>query len=217
MAALALSLAVSACGGSGGTGGSSGSGAGHGSAGSRNPSGGSFPVQVKSSFPAVQRLAQQTHLVISIHNSGSRPMPDVAVTLTNPKYGTSAQALSTLLAAPAAGQPILASRSRPVWIIDQAPGPCRYSCKQGGPGGAATAYSNTWALGPLAPGHTVKFDWKVTAVQSGTYRVRYQVAPALTGGGHATGPSSSGQLSVRVSAKPRQAYVNNAGQIVYTQ
>jgi hypothetical protein len=172
-------------------------------------------VNVTSSFPATQHLAQATDLVITVHNSGTRPLPNVAVTLTNPKYGTAAQALSTLLAAPAAGQPILASRSRPVWIINQDPGPCQYSCKQGGPGGAATAYSNTWALGRVAPGQSVKFDWKVTAVQAGAYTVRYQVAADL-GGARATGSTSSGNLPVKIASRPRQAYVNNDGKIVYS-
>ena len=30
--------------------------------------------------------------------------------------------------------------------------PVRYSCEHGGPGGAVTAYTNTWALGALKPG-----------------------------------------------------------------
>jgi hypothetical protein len=173
-------------------------------------------VSVTSAFPAAQQLAQQTNLVISVRNTGSKALPDVAVTLTNPKDGTAAQALSTLLAAPSAGQPILASRSRAVWIIDQAPGPCRYSCKQGGPGAAATAFSNTWALGKLAPGRTVKFDWKVTAVQPGSYTVAYEIAAGLSGKARATGTGTSGQLHVRINSRPREAYVNNNGNIVYT-
>lgn len=176
---------------------------------------GSFPVQVTSSFPTSQRLAQQSDLVITVHNTGSQTLPDVAVTLTNPKYGTAAQALGTLLAAPSPGQPILASRSRPVWIIDQDPGPCQYSCKQGGPGAAATAFSDTWALGKLAPGQSAKFDWKVTAVRAGSYTVAYKVAAGLSGKAVATGTSSRGRLAVKINSAPRQTYVNNSGQIVY--
>ena len=61
------------------------------------------------------------------------------------------------------------------------PGPCRYSCRSGGPGGAVTAYANTWALGPLKPGATAKFVWGVTAVKSGRHVVQYQVAAGLNG------------------------------------
>jgi hypothetical protein len=164
---------------------------------------GSFPAAVSARFPTEQSLAQATNLVIKIRNTGNRTMPNVAVTLTNPKYGSGAQALGTLLAAPAAGQPILAGRSRPIWVIDRAPGPCQYSCQQGGPGAGATAYTNTWALGSLAPGDTKTFDWHVTAVQAGSYTVAYRVAAGLSGQGF--------------GSKPRQASVNNAGKVVYTK
>lgn len=175
---------------------------------------GSFPATVRAAFPARQRLAEPTRLIITVHNAGTRTMPNVAVTLLNPKYGSGAQALGTLLAQPAPGQPILAGRSRPIWIIDQAPGPCGYSCQQGGPGAGATAYTNTWALGPLAPGHSLTFAWHVTAVQPGAYTVAYRVAAGLSGAATATGAGTAGRLHIVISAKPRNAYVNNAGQVV---
>ena len=71
------------------------------------------------------------------------------MTLTNPKYGTAVQALRHTLKMPG-----LASHSRPAWVVNRGPGPCGYSCQQGGAGSAVTAYSNTWALGPLKPGKT---------------------------------------------------------------
>ena len=54
-------------------------------------------------------------------------------------------------------QPGLANPSRPIWIVDRPPGrvqrvPAQLPDGSGSPGGAVTAYSNTWALGPLAPG-----------------------------------------------------------------
>jgi hypothetical protein len=178
---------------------------------------GSFPAAVHASFPASQSLAQDTNLVIKVKNTGSHTMPNVAVTLTNPRYGSGAQALGTLLAAPAAGQPILAGRSRPVWVINQAPGPCDYSCQQGGPGAGASAYTNTWALGTLAPGAVKTFEWHVTAVQSGSYTVAYRVAAGLSGQASATGATTAGKLRVVIRSKARQAYVNSAGKVVYTK
>jgi hypothetical protein len=181
-----------------------------------------FPVSVATaSFPTVQRLSQHTHLVITVRNAGHRTIPDIAVTITNPAYGTAAQAFGTLIAKPAPGQPILAGRSRPVWIVDRPPGPCLYSCQQGGPGGAVTANSDTWALGRLAPGQTARFDWGVTAVQPGTYTVHYVVAAGLGGRARAV-PAATGRgpvegsFRVKISQKPRQAYVNNSGHIVYS-
>ncbi len=207
--AVGSGVGVSAC----------GSGGGAGAQAAAEPSA-NFPVAVSTaSFPALQRLAQHTHLVIAVRNTGTRTIPDIAVTITNPAAGTAAQAFGTLIAEPSPGQPVLAGRSRPVWVVDRAPGPCQYSCRQGGPGGAATAYSNTWALGRLAPGQTARFDWAVTAVQPGSYTVHYVVAAGLSGKPKAVGAGGgpvSGDLRVTISQKPRQAYVNNNGQVVYS-
>ncbi len=177
---------------------------------------GKFPVSVASSFPSSQKLAEQTSFMVSIKNLGSKAIPDVAVTVLDPKYGTAAQAFGTLLQENGAGQPILASRSRPVWIIDQAPGPCGYSCKSRGPGGAATAYSNTWALGKLAPGRTAVFRWKLTAVQPGAYTVEYEVAAGLNGYAKAVLSNRSparGEFRVHISSVPEQMTVLRNGQV----
>ena len=174
----------------------------------------------QATFPAVQRLAQHSHLVISVRNTGSKPIPNVAVTILNPAAGTAAAAFGALLPQSQPGQQPLASRSRPVWIVNRAPGRCGYSCKNSGPGGAVTAYNNTWALGTLPPGHTAIFDWGVTAVQAGTFLVRYEVAAGVDGKAKAVTASGSGPVSgtlrVRISSVPRQSYVNNNGQVVYT-
>ena len=177
---------------------------------------GQFPVSVSSSFPSSQRLAERTAFTVRIKNVGSKVIPDVAVTVLNPRYGTAAQAFGTLLPENGSGQPILASRSRPVWIIDQAPGPCGYSCRHRGPGGAATAYSNTWALGRLAPGHTAVFSWKLTAVQAGAYTVEYEVAAGLNGYARAVLANDSparGRFAVHISSAPPQVTVLGNGQV----
>jgi hypothetical protein len=182
-----------------------------------NEPSGHFPVQVvRATFPTSQQLAQNTHLVITVRNPGNSTIPNVAVTIINPATGTAAQAFSTLLPP----NPQLASRSRPVWIINKAPGPCLYSCRQGGPGGAVTAYSNTWALGELRPGGVARFDWAVTAVKSGTYTVQYRVAAGLNGKAKAVparGLPLRGNFHVTIATKPRQAYVTNSGTIVYSK
>jgi hypothetical protein len=177
----------------------------------------SFPVRVSGSFPTNQRLAQQTRFTLTVRNAGHAAIPNVAVTLTNPKYGSAAQAFGTLLAPNRPGQPILASRSRPVWIVNQAPGPCGYSCRKRGPGAAATAYSNTWTLGRLAPGHSVRFQWKLTAVQAGAYTVEYQVAAGLNGFAKAVLPGGGparGRYRVTISSKPAQTTVQSDGKVV---
>lgn len=171
-----------------------------------------------ATFPTSQRLAQHTHMVIAVKNSGSKAIPDIAVTITDPRWGTSIQAFAQHISMPG-----LASHSRPVWIIDHPPDPggkCGYSCAQGGPGGAATAYSNTWALGRLAPGQTAKFDWALTAVVPGKHVVHYRVAAGLNGKAKATvagGGVPQGTFTVNVSRAPAQSYVSGSGQIVQTQ
>jgi hypothetical protein len=177
---------------------------------------GKFAVDVPTAtFPATQHLAQHSHLVITVHNAGRKVIPDVAVTITDGNLGTSAQAFAENIA-----MQDVASKSRPVWIVDRGPGPCQRSCVTGGPGGGVTAYSNTWALGPLKSGESKTFDWMVTAVKPGTHVVNYQVAAGLNGKAQAvvngSGVAPHGSFTVMISGTPQQAYVNDQGQVVTT-
>jgi hypothetical protein len=185
---------------------------------------GFFTVQPTATWTSHQRLSQHTHLVITVRNAGTKTIPNVAVTICNvtcvysPNLpvgeGTSVAAFAEYL-----DQPYLASHSRPVWIVDHPPGPCTYSCSTGGPGGAVSAYSNTWALGALAPGQTVTFDWGLTAVRSGSHTVAWEVAAGLNGKARAVLPDGSqpqGTFTVNVSRKPAISYVNDKGQIITT-
>lgn len=193
---------------------------------------GNFPVSVSAHWTTSQSLSQNTQLVITVHNAGSKTVPDAAVTITdgNPSLGTTAQAFQELLHMRG-----LASQSRPVWIIDQAPDPSQQACPQnfnaetytgrnfstcsGGPGGATTAYANTWALGSLAPGRSATFVWHLTAVQPGTHVVNWRVAAGLNGKAkavNASGGPPAGRFTVSISSAPQQSYVNGNGQIVTT-
>ncbi len=175
-----------------------------------------FPVSVISSFPSAQQLAERTSFTVRVENVGRRVIPNVAVTVLNPRYGSAAQAFGTLIPPSGPGQPILASRSRPVWIINRAPGACGYSCRNRGPGGAATAYSNTWALGRLAPGHSVAFRWRLTAVVAGPQTVEYQVAAGLNGYARAVfrnGAPARGRFEVLISQTPPPVTVQSDGRV----
>jgi hypothetical protein len=180
---------------------------------------GNFAVQASATWETSQTLSQHTQLVITARNTGPKTVPNLAVTITDgnptdPHLGTRAQAFQELL-----NMPGLASQSRPVWIVDQAPGPCGYSCQTGGPGSAVTAYSNTWALGSLAPGKSVTFDWHLTAVEPGTHYVYWQIAAGLNGKAKAVSPAGgppAGSFTVNISRAPAQAYVDNNGNVVTT-
>ena len=180
---------------------------------------GNFTVDVRlAKFPTSQRLAEHTHLVIAVRNTGSKTIPDIAVTILDPKEGgVAAQAFGQLIADSSQG---LASRSRPIWVVDRAPGPCQYSCTSGGAGGAVTAYTNTWAMGALKPGQTAKFDWGVTAIKAGTHVIQYQVAAGLNGKAKAVLPGGgqpNGMFTVKISNAPQRSFVNDQGQIVKTR
>jgi hypothetical protein len=188
-----------------------------------------FTVQVVAkSFPAAQRLSEHTPFVLALTNVSGQPIPDIALTICNvtcaypaPRgEGTSAAAFAENLQMQGLAHP-----SRPVWVVDNPPGPCNSGCAansssgQGGPGGAVTAYSNTWALGPLAPGRTAKFDFGVTAVKPGRHVVAWEVAAGLNGKAKAVlsdGSLPHGTFAVDISNSPAQTYVNNNGQIVTT-
>jgi hypothetical protein len=185
---------------------------------------GNFSVDVAAAtFPLKQTIAQHSDMVITVRNAGSKPIPDIAVTITDAGAGTSAQPFAEDLHT--AG---LADASRAVWIVDQAPCPAaaRDKCapigtggarQTGGPGGAVTAYSNTWAMGRLAAGHSTTFRWGVTAVQPGVHVIHYRIAAGLSGKAKAVtaaGQPVAGRFVVNIATKPRQSYVNDAGQIV---
>lgn len=163
--------------------------------------GGTFPLEVsEASFPARQGLSEHTEMVIAVRNVGKETAPDVAVTVENPREGTGAEAFGER--APQAG---LADSSRPTWIVDQ------------GPVNGTTAYANTWALGPMFPGETKTFRWKLTAVRPGEHELRYVVAAALNGKAKARGAggrSLSGLFSVSIARKPAPATVGANGEVV---
>jgi hypothetical protein len=181
---------------------------------------GSYPIAVTTSFPRRQSLAQRAQFVVAVHNTGRRALPNVAVSVCNttcsykaPRgQGTTVQAFSYAINQ----APNLANPSRPIWIVLRAPGKCGYSCRNLGPGAAVTAYSNTWALGRLAPGQTARFVWTVTPVKSGRFTVAWQVAAALKGANRAVlagGGPARGTLVATVSTKPPRYVVQPDGKV----
>jgi len=182
---------------------------------------GKFPVAIgTATFPSAQTLSEHTHLVLAVRNSGRKTIPDVAVTICNVTCAYPAPAgegsSASAFAADISGSN-LANPSRPIWIVDRGPGACGYSCENGGQGAGTTAYANTWALGRLKPGQTIRFDWAVTAVQPGHHVVAWQVAAGLNGNARAVlsnGSQPHGTFAVEVGNTPPQQYVNNNGQVV---
>jgi hypothetical protein len=90
-----------------------------------------------------------------------------------------------------------------VWILDTQP-------KNG-----ETAYTNTWAGGPMFAGETKTFEWKLLAVKPGDYDVTYRVSPGLTGKATvAQGERARGSFRVTISDQPVPAHVGPNGEVI---
>jgi hypothetical protein len=150
-----------------------------------NEESGTWKVDVLSaSFPGRQRLAEESQLRIKVKNVDTRTVPNLAVTVD----GFDARKEDVRLSDP----------RRPIWVIDSAPE------------NTTTAYSNTWAIGPVPAGEVRSFVWDVAAVRAGTYTVRFRVGAGLDGKAKARLPDGSipkGSFIARVSDKPRNVKV----------
>jgi hypothetical protein len=163
---------------------------------------GNFAVQVThASFPTSQWVAQPSQLVLNVRNTGSQTLPNVAVAVNSFEY--------------VSNYPNLAARQRPVWVIDDGPGPIPHppveTVQVDPPGGGTTATYNVWTLGRLAPGASRSFVWRVTAVKPGVHTVAYQVYAGLNGKARAQladGSAPTGRFTVDIAGRPPQAHVN---------
>jgi hypothetical protein len=160
-----------------------------------------------ASFPPLQAVARPATLTLRVRNTGTATIPNLAITIDSFGY------VSNL--------PELASSKRPIWVVEQGPGavPKRPVQSQAisPPGGGQTAYVNTWALGPLAPGHVQTFAWRVTPVKPGIYTVHYTVAAGLSGRARARlagGALPHGHFKVAIAPRPPATHVNpETGQV----
>jgi hypothetical protein len=162
---------------------------------------GTYKLEVADAkFPASQSIAQSTTMSIRVRNADSKAAPNVAVTVetdpSKPGEGTAAF-----------GQRVDDSRlsdpERPIWVVDT------------GPAGGDSAATNTWALGRLKAGQTKEFRWKVTAVEPGTYTIKYRIAPGLNGRARlASGGRTDGSFKVQIDDKPVPARVDDNGKVV---
>jgi hypothetical protein len=170
---------------------------------------GTFAVQVlHASFPANQTIARPTQLRLRIRNSGTHTLPALAVTLDSLNYTEH--------------YPELADDKRPIWAIERGPGavphPPVQSQEVSQLGNGQTAYVNTWALGPLAPGKARTFLWKLVPLKSGEHTVDYTISAGLSGKAKAqiaSGAAANGQFKVDIAAAPAITQVDpNTGKVV---
>ncbi len=183
-----------------------------------NEPAGEFPVEVTSAkFPARQRLAQTSDLVLEVENAGDETIPDLAITI----FTGDAKADGPFNIR--SEQEGLADPNRPVWILeDDYPKVVTVDVEpselDGEPtAGAETAATDTFAFGPVAPGDSVTAVWRVTPVIAGTYTVHYEVAGGLDGKAKAVtadGSPVEGEFVATISAKPPNTRVTDSGEVV---
>ena len=171
---------------------------------------GNFAVEVVSSeFPAKQKLAQSSNLVITVRNAGDEVVPNVAVTLEGLDYRST--------------QPDVANSSRPQFAVNGVPREIGGfpEAKDATPLGCDTAYVNTWACGPLKPGVERTFVWKVTAVKAGPYKLSWRVAAGLNGKAKAVasggGAAPSGTFTGTVSNEAPDVRIADDGKTVVNE
>jgi hypothetical protein len=135
-----------------------------------NEPAGNFQVRIVSAnFPARQKLAKSSRLVIRVRNDDTRTVPNIAMTINGLEKRKK--------------DPQLANPERPQFVINGKPqtiGGVPES-KEQAPVGCETVYVNTWACGRLKAGAQKTFVWNVTAVEAGPYKVSYRVAAGLDG------------------------------------
>ncbi|HEY3828694.1 MAG TPA: hypothetical protein VGL57_05810 [Solirubrobacteraceae bacterium] len=170
---------------------------------------GSFTLQVtRASFPTRQSISRPERMILSVRNTSARTVPNVTVAVNSFDYTSN--------------YPNLAARKRPVWVIDNGPGPLPHvpveTVQTDPPGGGVTATYNVWTLGGLAPGATRQFVWHVTPVKAGVHTVSYRVYAGLNGKARAqlaNGNTPKGSFTVAIAGNPPQRHVNpETGRVV---
>ncbi|HKP20728.1 MAG TPA: hypothetical protein VJT68_04385 [Thermoleophilaceae bacterium] len=135
-----------------------------------NEAEGNFPVEVvKASFPAKQKLAKSSDLVVTVRNAGRETIPNIGLTVNGFDERKN--------------NPDLADPNRPVFALNgvQVRIAGFPESKEAAPRGCDTAYVDTWACGPLKPNQTKTFRWSVTAIRAGDYRIAWRVNAGLDG------------------------------------
>lgn len=192
LAALSAALVVAGCGG--------------GERQDENEPEGDYRVEVtEAEFPGDQKLAKPSTLTITVRNADDKTIPNIAITV---------KGFDERL-----DDPDLADPERPVFAVNGEPqqiGGLPESRAQV-PEGGETAYVDTWALGALRPGQSETFEWKVTAVEAGPYRLTYEVSAGLDGKAKAVdraGRRPTGVFAGTVSDEPPDARVADDGRTV---
>ena len=176
----------------------------------------------KATFPGNQRLARSSQMEIDVRNAGSHRIPNVSVTVKCQGQGGGE-------AGGGGGfyykttQKGVADPQRPQFVVDKIPSltprPSSVAGLELGPLERSSAFVDTYPLGPLQSGRTVKFIWDVTAVKAGSYKICWRVNAGLYGKAKAVTASNStlpihGTFAGTVASKAPIAEVTPSGKVV---
>jgi hypothetical protein len=174
-----------------------------------NEPSGNFELEVaKATFPEKQKLGQSSDLAITVRNTGSETVPNLAVTVTGLSLRSDQQGL---------GDP-----TRPRFAVNGVPVKVAGlpEARDSTPVGCGTVYVNTWACGPLKAGAERTLRWTVTAVVAGPYVIKYRVAAGLNGKAKAVvagGGAPVGGFTGEVSNKAAHSEVAADGHTVVNE
>jgi hypothetical protein len=171
-----------------------------------------YPVKVvTAAFPTEQRLGETTLMRLGVRNTGHKTVPALTVTIS---VGGKAGRYSSLPFGYRDPAPGLAQPDRPVWVLS-----ARYPKLAGSsePAGAETSSLKTFDFGPLKPGATTEAIWKLSAVKTGKFTVRYEIGGGLGGkttADAAPGAKAGGTFSVRITEETPDTVVTDSGEVV---
>ena len=177
-----------------------------------NEAAGKYPVKVTNvEFPARQFLGQTSLLRMGFRNTGRKTIPALTVTISVAGHDGQASTLPFGIRDP---QPGLAQPDRPVWVLA-----ARYPRFAGSsePGGAETSNPRTYDFGELKPGATANVVWKLSAVKTGNWGLRFSVDAGLGGQARAVtagGERPGGSIAARIVSRTPDKEVNDAGEVV---
>ena len=163
---------------------------------------------VHASFPAVQSVARPAVMALGGAQHEHRP-----------RSRTSRSQMDSFNYV--SNYPDLAANKRPIWVVEQGPGaiPKRPRAEPGHqpPGRRSDRLRQHLGAGPLPPGHTRIFAWRVTPVKPGVYTVHYTIAAGLAGNSKArtaTGAIPHGHFTVAIAPRPPSKHIDpDTGQL----
>jgi hypothetical protein len=177
---------------------------------------GNFPVKVVSaSFPEKQKLAKDSTMEIVVQNAGQKTIPNISVTVKC-KSGLG----NSFTTATTSSENENADPSRPQFVVNKIPTASQRVNPPLDPAPLerSSAYVDTYPLGRLTAGRSATFQWDVSAVKAGHYKLCWRVNAGLYGKAKAVPASSgepiSGVFEGEVSNKAPKATIGPDGHTV---